>query len=147
MNQISVNYFDILKTLETQTLAQQIDYLIKIYFPWKETMINRKTISMDKKKEELDANDRGRDESVILFDFIKGYTDAKSFLSDLTLEQPDITEDNALTISTIHSAKGKEYDQVYYMACVNYDIDHKNKKVEDEARRCFMWQLQEQNQN
>ena len=129
--------FDILKTLETQTLAQQIDYLIKIYFPWKETMINRKTISMDKKKEELDANDRGRDESVNLFDFIKGYTDAKSFLSDLTLEQPDITEDNALTISTIHSAKGKEYDQVYYMACVNYDIDHKNKKVEDEARRCF----------
>lgn len=129
--------YDIYSTLKMKDLKAQIEYLIAVYFPIQEKIITNRKTSADKWKKALNDNEKNQEEAEILFDFIKEYTDAKSFLTDITLETPETDDDFNLTISTIHSAKGKEYGKVFLMNCVDYDMDHKNRKVEDESRRCF----------
>ncbi len=57
-----------------------------------------------------------------------GYPSAEAFLTELTLDPPDATSDQAgvplldedyLVLSTIHSAKGQEWRSVYLLNCVD----------------------------
>lgn len=129
--------YNMYKNLIGRNLKGQITYLLSKYFDLKEELIESKKISTDKRKTQLNENDHNRLEAEILYSFIDGYSNTKDFITDVTLEMPETEDEDCLTISTIHSAKGKEYNVVYYMGCIDYEQDHKNRKLEDEARRCF----------
>jgi len=129
--------YDIYNLIKGKSLTDQITYLLMTYFQLVEENIKQKKISDDKRRSELAENRKNADEANILTEFAVGYKDTKSFLTDITLEEPVNAEEGALTISTIHSAKGKEWEQVIFMNCIDYDMDHKNGQAEQEARRCF----------
>lgn len=133
LEKIHIMYND----LKNRSLRAQITYLLSKYFDMKEDIISSKKISSDKQRTQLDENEYNKKEAEILYSFIDGYNNTKDFITDIVLEVPETEEEDCLTISTIHSAKGKEYNIVFYMSCIDYDQDHKNRKVEDEARRCF----------
>jgi len=58
----------------------------------------------------------------------QGFASRERFLTELTLDPPDATSDRSgtplldedyLTLSTIHSAKGQEWRQVFVLSCVD----------------------------
>jgi DNA helicase-2/ATP-dependent DNA helicase PcrA len=72
----------------------------------------------------------------------------ESFLSDITLDPPDavgdlagdpLIDDDFLVLSTIHSAKGQEWDVVYLLnvvdGCIPSDMATGSKEELDEERR------------
>jgi DNA helicase-2/ATP-dependent DNA helicase PcrA len=77
-----------------------------------------------------------------------GYTSRRQFLTDLTLDPPNSTSDIAanplkdedwLVLSTIHSAKGCEWDVVYLIhasdGCLPSDMATDNEREIEEERR------------
>lgn len=77
-----------------------------------------------------------------------GYADRERFLSELTLDPPEATSDHAgppgrdedyLTLSTIHSAKGQEWKAVYVLravdGCIPSDLGTGSSAEIDEERR------------
>ena len=131
-----IELHDALEKLKTKNLEKQIDFLLNYYFKEKSKRIMRKKISSEKRNRELNANDKDWEESEILRTISTGYTKAEDFLADLVLEQPDDKEKANLTISTIHSAKGMEFDTVFYMNCINFNTE-KTPEEYEEARRCY----------
>lgn len=69
------------------------------------------------KKREIETNIKYFKEELKEY-FAKGIDELKEFLNDVCLGQNELNEDeleNALTISTIHGAKGKEWRDVYVL--------------------------------
>ncbi len=77
-----------------------------------------------------------------------GYPSAEAFLTDLTLDPPDATSDQAgvplkdedyLILSTIHSAKGQEWKSVYLLnavdGCIPSDLGTGSTRDLEEERR------------
>ncbi|WP_102222986.1 ATP-dependent helicase [Acidimangrovimonas sediminis] len=77
-----------------------------------------------------------------------GYASAEAFLTDLTLDPPDATSDQAgvplkdedyLILSTIHSAKGQEWKSVYLLnavdGCIPADLGTGTQPEIEEERR------------
>ena len=77
-----------------------------------------------------------------------GYPSRERFLTDLTLDPPDVTADEAgaplldedfLILSTIHSAKGREWDVVYVLnvadGCIPSDMATGSPEQIEEERR------------
>ena len=77
-----------------------------------------------------------------------GYTSRERFLTELTLDPPDVTGDQAgeplldedyLILSTIHSAKGQEWDAVYLLnaadGCIPSDMSTGSPEQIEEERR------------
>jgi DNA helicase-2/ATP-dependent DNA helicase PcrA len=77
-----------------------------------------------------------------------GYTSRERFLTELTLEPPDSSGANAgrpqldedyLILSTIHSAKGQEWQAVYVLnlvdGCIPSDMASRTQEQIDEERR------------
>ena len=70
-----------------------------------------------------------REKDLAHFEYLAGqYNDLENFISDLALEPPDASvegmyqknsPDDCLTISTIHSAKGLEWDSVFIIGAVD----------------------------
>src|SRR5205085_9642865 len=82
-----------------------------------------------------------------------GYPDRASFLSALALEPPQATqdlaggttdEDDALILSTVHSAKGKEWDAVFLIWAVDgwfpsvRALENED-QTEEERRLMYVW--------
>jgi DNA helicase-2/ATP-dependent DNA helicase PcrA len=67
-----------------------------------------------------------------------GYPNRERFLSEVTLDRPGLDEDY-LILSTIHSAKGQEWDAVYVLnlvdGCIPSDMATSNPAQIDEERR------------
>ena len=78
-----------------------------------------------------------------LWEIIKNYSSIQELLDDLILD-PNKNEgntDDQLTLTTIHSAKGLEWDLVYVLNCVNHYLpsvtENEDKQIFDEELRCF----------
>lgn len=81
-----------------------------------------------------------------------GYASREQFLSDLTLDPPDATSDESgvplldedyLILSTIHSAKGQEWDSVYLLnavdGCIPSDMaTGSTEEIEEERRLLYV---------
>jgi DNA helicase-2/ATP-dependent DNA helicase PcrA len=81
-----------------------------------------------------------------------GYPSRELFLTELTLDPPEATSDRAgaplrdedyLTLSTIHSAKGREWDVVYILNCVDGCIPSdlgtgSSAEIEEERRLLYV---------
>jgi len=133
--------FQLLKLLKNlafdeESLAEKIQKVIIFYTPYFQSKFD------DYNKREKDFNS--------LLTIASRYDDLQSFLSDLALDPPNSSiidfedeqkEKNFLTISTIHSAKGLEWEVVFIMNVVEgyfpsyYSL--KNEEQLEEERRLF----------
>lgn len=132
-------WYNEVKQLE---LYEQLEKIINEYYynARKATIDAKKSkgsvISSDRKKLDDDTM-----ESQALLDMCKAYKTANSFLNDLTLDanvNGDDTED-FLTISTVHSAKGLEFDTVYLLSCIDgvFPWGCSTEEEMEEERRVF----------
>ena len=70
-----------------------------------------------------------------------GYTNVTKFLEDVILDgTPEQEEDGSITLSTVHSAKGLEFNYVFILDCTNHNFPSGLSKTDDEIeeeRRIF----------
>ncbi len=97
----------------------------------------------EKLEEDFDNPRERMDDLKQLMDLSKDYDDLRSMLSDFALSEDfevDSDNDNALTLSTIHQAKGLEWKNVFIISLKEGKFPHK-KSVEEnlieEERRLF----------
>lgn len=99
--------------LATQKPADIVEEIIRYYRP----ILKDKYDDFSKREKDLDH-----------FQYLAGqYSNLEDFISDMALEPPDSSvegmykavDDEALTISTIHSAKGLEWDSVFIIGAVD----------------------------
>ncbi|MGN0030495.1 MAG: ATP-dependent helicase [Candidatus Gastranaerophilaceae bacterium] len=117
----SSNIIPLLQTLEklrskiaTKKTADIVEEIINYYRP----ILKDKYDDFSKREKDLEH-----------FQYLSGqYTNLEDFISDMALEPPDSSvegmyknnsSDEALTISTIHSAKGLEWDSVFIIGAVD----------------------------
>ncbi len=101
-------------SIATKKPAEIVDDVIRYYKP----ILKDKYDDFSKREKDLDH-----------FLYLAGqYSNLESFISDMALEPPDTSvegmyknnsDDEALTISTIHSAKGLEWDSVFIIGAVD----------------------------
>ena len=81
-----------------------------------------------------------------LIEIAKDYKSASEFLDDLTLDNSkkrmDEDDDGCIVLSTIHSAKGLEFDTVIILDCIDgifpsTEIWQSGTKEDNEELRCF----------
>lgn len=108
--------------LKDKDFSQQIDDIVNVHYygARRLTIDNMKSVPsvIKEKKNELDEE---INDAQILLEMAKPYKTASDFLNDITLDASGTSEDDNgdfLTISTVHSAKGLEFDTVYVMNCV-----------------------------
>lgn len=115
-----------------QSCESAIDYVFSIY---------NKLLPLNYDLDEL--NER-IDDIKVLVEISKDYTNLSTFLSDFSLDNSKLTKDeptDKFIISTIHSAKGLEWDIVYLLHCGtdSFDNNFKLRSVEEqeEDKRLF----------
>ena len=108
--------------LKKKDFSEQIDDIINVHYygARKLTIDNMKSVQsvIREKKYELDEE---INDAQVLLEMAKSYKTASDFLNDITLDASAVSEDengDYLTISTVHSAKGLEFDTVYIINCV-----------------------------
>lgn len=107
-----IEFVDEINKLKTMNTIDQLKELLDNYYP---VIIKRILSSV----EFLEKTQKIK-EAYSLIDMAKGYTSTKKFLEDLVLDAtvPNENED-ALNITTIHSAKGLEYEAVFIMDAID----------------------------
>ena len=113
--------YEFYTNIQKKDFSEQIDDIINIHY------YNARKLSIDNMKSGksvINEYKRELDEDIenaqVLLEMAKTYKTASSFINDLTLEATTIEDnDDYLTISTVHSVKGLEFDTVYVMNCVN----------------------------
>ncbi len=100
--------------IATKKPSEIVDEVINYYRP----ILKDKYDDFSKREKDLDH-----------FEYLAGqYSNLEDFISDMALEPPDTSvegmyknnsDDEALTISTIHSAKGLEWDSVFIIGAVD----------------------------
>jgi DNA helicase-2/ATP-dependent DNA helicase PcrA len=107
-------------TEESLSPSEQFDLVIEYYEPIFEKMYYD---DYPKRRKELDQ----------IKILIAGYGDLQSFVDDTALDPPDVgtpgqrsMDDNRLILSTIHSAKGLEWDTVFVIGLAEGRFPHQN---------------------
>ena len=132
---------DTLLELGNMELEEQLEYLLTDYYP----EITTRTIDLSqtnegKKLEEKNKLARDIKDASALYSLAEGYTTAKKFLEDMVLEATvKKSQQDAVNITTIHSAKGLEYDIVFIMDAIEGFTPQceKDSDEESEELRCF----------
>ena len=90
---------------------------------------------------ELFELDRDKVDLHILETMASGFSKVSDFINSMTLDQIDLdsNEDNDyLLISTIHSAKGLEFDTTYIPYCIDKHFPYGKTHVTDEIKEMMM---------
>ena len=121
-------YYEFINELHTEfnkmsemDLTEKVDYIVNDYYEklMKRSINNRKIKEVDKRKE---LRDLGEDVERLqnLVELSKGYKSLNSYINDLLLDTSSSNaKEDALTISTIHSAKGLEWKVVFILDCID----------------------------
>lgn len=140
--------YNLYNDLKTKDFSEQIDDIINIHYygARKLSIDNKKSVAsvISENRKELDEN---INDAQILIDMAKPYSTASDFLNDLTLDANSNEDDNDfLTISTVHSVKGLEFDTVYIMNCVEKRFPYKKCIVAntDDAVKEYEEELEEE---
>ena len=133
--------YETIKTLKMKTLKEQLSYIMEDYYPMiAERSIVCSKINDSEKMEAIQKVYHGIDDAKTLYDMAEGYRLAKDFLEDIVLDSTTKDEeDDRLNITTIHSAKGLEYDIVFIMDVVEQITPRCNEHDEEDAEelRCM----------
>lgn len=119
------------------------DNFLKFYLELRERVIDEMDTDENSRDAYREALDSEKETLKILKDLSLLYTTALKFLDDLTLDNSKIknTDNGILTITTIHSAKGLEWNYVFILDCIEGVIPNdkalENKEELDEELRCF----------
>lgn len=130
----------IISTISHNPVKQQIDYLLEVYEELITVVIKSSRKPEDAKAESLEKLKKDIDDAEILINIASRYQDTVQFLSDMVLEPTSVEKKgDYLNISTIHSAKGIEYDSVWLLALVEGQFPKcKPDSIEDpEELRCL----------
>ena len=106
-------------------LAQLTDMTIEYYYDIRKKNIAEMNIkgsnAEDKRQEYYEENESIYEHLQLLKEIIKDYDNIADFLDDVMLDnrKSENTEENAVVISTIHSAKGLEYETVIILDAVD----------------------------
>lgn len=128
--------------IQNLELFDQIEQIVNVHY----YNARNCTLSARKSKDSIIRDERRKmdeniEEAAVLGEMCKPYKNANQFLNDLTLDANAAVEDtdDYLTISTVHSAKGLEFDTVYILKCIEGCFPWSNKKDEEyeEERRVF----------
>jgi len=112
------NFYIELKDSDYKT---QLNKIKEFYFSMAEEKVNLSRSSESSKEKQIDAIKNDKKTIKVLLEIANDYTSIKSMLDAFTLDRtPDQKkDDNALTISTIHSAKGLEFEHVFVQNCID----------------------------
>ena len=133
--------FDVIEELKNRSVTEQLEALINEYYA--KTALN--TLNLSNKKETTKLEEKQTileqvEESKVLIQMASKYKTTSKFLEDLTLEasMPQNTDDY-LNITTVHSAKGLEYDTVFILDVIEGVTPKTQENQEDdkEELRCF----------
>lgn len=125
---------EVLSSLIGLPFPEQIEHLVEYYIP----------IMYEKYD-----NEKSREEDIkAIKNIAVTYKKADTFLTDIALDPPDITEgeeeeneDEYMTLSTIHSAKGLEWESVFILSAIDGYIPSSraigDESEEEEERRLF----------
>lgn len=132
---------DFIRKLQALDIIDQIKEVLVHYYDLQSNRIARKkSRSASKKEEEMLALKSGVEEAKMLLDIVDGYHTAKDFLEDVVFNAPKPKkEGDYLNITTIHSAKGLEYDTVILLGPSDrvYHRNDESKEDCEETLRCL----------
>ena len=115
---------------------EQMPFILQYYFEQRESVIINSNMNTSEQDKALIQLEREQRESSTLSMFAAEYSSALEFVTDLALNTPQEQEDDGLILTTVHSAKGLEWDTCYYLNCIDQTLPKMNSDVEEE-RRCF----------
>ena len=126
------------KKNKTMSPAKLIDMILSFYKP----LFKRHYEDYNKRKSDLDS----------IANISERYTSLEDFLSEMSLEPPETSqmdseakdsEDEYITISTIHSAKGLEWNTIFLLSAVDgylpsFQSLGDSKQIEEERRLLYV---------
>lgn len=119
--------------------------LIQYYYELCKRTIEEMNTTEENRQELLYQNEFNREELNILIEMSKSYTSPVDFITDLSLDSGGNEKESGkgkLIISTIHSAKGLEFETVFMMDCIDEvcpstTADEYGTESDSEELRCF----------
>lgn len=140
-HQYLVELYNVINDLKDKDIESQLKYLLEDYYP----KTAERSINLSKSNEGVKLENKKKlfesiSDAKNLYSMAKKYNVTSKFLEDIILESTVHSDDeDKLNITTIHSAKGLEYDIVFIMDVVEH-ITPKCRKGDDEDSeelRCF----------
>lgn len=120
--------------------AEQLDYIMDYYFEHMYHLINDRIGKSSEKDKDLNQLEKDEKESPVIKELAEDFKSAQDFINAVAIETPEKkAEVEKVTISTIHSAKGLEWETIYMMNCVSgkYPRASASKEEVEEERRVF----------
>lgn len=143
-----IELFDEYEAITDMDLSEKVEYLVNEYYQkvMKRSIQSRKIKEVDKRKE-LRSLDEDIERLQSLIELSKGYRSLNSYINDLLLDtsSSEINKD-ALTVSTIHSAKGLEWKVVFILDVIGskFPTDRGVSSYTDDAIRDHEEELAEE---
>ena len=114
------NFCNFIRKIKNEPLADQIHMIDDFYFRQMFILYETSNIKATDKEALIEKNKDNKKEFAIFYEMIKGYYTAEEFVYAMTLDGINMNEtDDAIVLSTIHSAKGLEWDRVYILNCTD----------------------------
>lgn len=106
--------YDILISLKGKTVYEQLSYIINDYYPTaKARTIDYGRKSDDAREQQYEKLRKDLNDAPLLLEMAEGYVSSQDFLDDIALNNNLDKETDCLNLTTIHSAKGLEYEVVF----------------------------------
>ena len=132
--------FALIRPLRGKNIDDCINKVIPFYIETVESDIATMKTTEDKKEEERLHFQDAKQDLEIFKDLALKYKSVAQFLEEITLDQVRKEENQTpVVISTIHSAKGLEWDTVFILDCIEglFPKDELEEKEIQEELRCF----------
>lgn len=132
--------YDYIKKANINTSESSIEHLIDFYTDYKIKKIRAAKFDKEENRQEaLMAVNAQRDELMVLTILARDFAKLSEFL-DSSVDSHGVNEEDGVVLSTVHSAKGLEFDTVFVMDCSDglFPRSYKVGTHEDnEELRCF----------
>ena len=131
---------EIKKLRNMTSFMGQVMEAVNFWHTVKYIAITGSSKSVDTKNEELDKLSNDLSDLDMLIELAKDYNSVGDFLDDIVLDSVSNQEpDDAVIISTVHSAKGLEWENVIILGCCEgqFPVGCADNDEEEEELRCF----------
>ena len=136
-----ISLHDFLKKIKGLRLPDRIKQIHKYYTQLRLTVIQTSNIKQSAKINATNELNEAAEDIDTLALLSSTYTNTAEFISDLSLERASKKDAvNSLVLTTIHSAKGLEFENVFVLDCVDGYLPSANAVKEGDANeelRCF----------